>query len=132
GRARRSIALANGGRACGLPSQEDREKDHPNRSGKGVSYSSGMNASMFKKIGRKLALQFTGFVFLLLLITGAIFLAADLENARRQTEQRLMHTVQIITQQEVMIPGNFPGSLPPQLREHVRVLDSSGNVLYAG
>jgi len=33
---------------------------------------------MFKRIARSLALQFTGFVFLLLLLTGAIFLAAEL------------------------------------------------------
>lgn len=87
---------------------------------------------MFKRIGRLLALQFTGFVFLLLLLTGVIFLAADIGNDRRQTEQRLLRTAQVITEQTFLDPALMMRNLPAPLREHVRFLDPQGNLIFSG
>lgn len=87
---------------------------------------------MFKRISRLLALQFTGFVFLLFLVNGAIFLIADMDNAQRQNSFRLVREAQEIVRR---IPPTFEdlaGAIPPPLRERVRIVDSDGKTLYAG
>jgi signal transduction histidine kinase len=87
---------------------------------------------MFKRIGYRIALQFTAFVFLLLMINGAIFLAVDFSNARRQTEMRLQRMAgPVIEWIENGSQGPLPPG-PPMLRERIRILESSGEVAYIG
>jgi signal transduction histidine kinase len=87
---------------------------------------------VFTRISRLLALQFTGFVFVLLLVVGVVFLAADLQNAHRQTEGRLARTTQFITEQTLLDPRAVSLTLPPQLRQSMRLLNASGTTLYTG
>lgn len=100
---------------------------------------------MFKRISYIIAAQFTGFVFLLLLINGAIFLFADLSNARRQSHQRLTEVAHsIVLQMEsdmdavLAVPppprddgAPPPGRFPP-MRDRIRILDASGTTLEGG
>ncbi len=85
---------------------------------------------IFSSISRSLALQFTGFVFMLFLVNGIIFFAADLENARRQMEFRLIRDAEQIVQilnENLALP-----KLAPRTRQRVRILTPDGNVLFAG
>lgn len=84
---------------------------------------------MFRKISYLIALQFTGFVFLLFLINGVIFLAADLQNAKLDTNDRLLRTSELVLQR-ARIEQSF--ILPPNLRERVRVVDLHGRSIYEG
>lgn len=87
---------------------------------------------MFKRISRSLALQFTGFVFLLFLVNGAIFLVADFGNARRQTNFRMAREAQFLMRR---IPPTLTGALfpppppPGHFRDRFRILDASGKPL---
>jgi signal transduction histidine kinase len=95
---------------------------------------------MFKRISYQIALQFTAFVLLFLLANGAIFLAADLINAKRQSHFRLER----IAENVVRNPGKMPllsPDLPPMrsprevpgpMRERVRILSETGQVLFGG
>ncbi|MEK7217930.1 MAG: HAMP domain-containing sensor histidine kinase, partial [Patescibacteria group bacterium] len=88
---------------------------------------------MFKRISYRIALQFTAFVFLLFLVNGALFLAADLLNVRRQTRFRLERMAESIALR--VEPGRtqfFMHGMPPNMREQVRVLDAEGKTLFAG
>lgn len=87
---------------------------------------------IFRKISYRIALQFTAFVFLLLLINGLVFLAADFGNARRQMHYRLARAADMVTQNMRMGPGMFRIDLPPMMREQVRILDADGQQLYSG
>lgn len=88
--------------------------------------------SMFHRISRRIALQFTGFVLLLLLINGAIFLAADIGNVRRMTHARLARSAQIVALQTPLLVSLPPRLLPPHLRDRVRLIDAHGVELYTG
>ena len=86
---------------------------------------------IFRKISHRIALQFTAFVFGLFLINGALFLAADISNARRQTEGRLTQTAQNILNLAQATPlTQLP--LSPSVRDRVRVLDLLGRPLLQG
>lgn len=82
---------------------------------------------MFKRISYIIALQFTLFVFVLFMVNGAIFLAADFSNARRQSQARLQRTLQ-----DVITIRNINGQMPPHLRDRVRIVDDAWTPLYAG
>lgn len=86
----------------------------------------------FRRISLHIALQFMGFVFLLFVVNGSIFLLADYGNVRRVARGRLLRDVQMVLSQA---PQTFTGSdfaLPPPVRERVRILDASGQVIYTG
>ncbi len=87
---------------------------------------------MFKKISRSLALQFTGFVFLLFLVNGVLFLAADFSNARHDTSFRLARNAQLIVDHAHNNLLDIGPTLPPSFNERVRVTDASGTAIYTG
>lgn len=89
-------------------------------------------AANFRRISLHIALQFMGFVFLLFIVNGSVFLAADFGNARRMAHRRLMRDAQIVLEQA---PALFQGgalTLPPPVEERIRVLDADGSIRYAG
>jgi len=87
---------------------------------------------MFKKISYLLALQFTAFVFVLLLINGSLFLAADFRNAHQQTQRRLGTSLRLVLERIEPDTFRLAAPLPPMIREHVRVLDANGSIMYTG
>ncbi len=87
---------------------------------------------MFRRISHRIALQFTAFVFVLMLANGALFMAADLGNARREMNNRLLRTAHAILEYSRYGSIDFPHFLPVPLRERVRIADPSGQVMYAG
>jgi len=87
---------------------------------------------MFQKISHRIALQFTAFVFLLLLVNGAIFLAVDLENAQRRSQQRLGGFAETAVQRFFSRAEPLPPDLPPPVRARVRIVDSSGQTIFTG
>lgn len=85
---------------------------------------------IFRRISYIIALQFTAFVFGLLLITGMIFLTMDVYRHGRETHDRLERQLMSIMNR----PEKF-GSIPPLprfQRERIRILDASGRTLFAG
>ena len=87
---------------------------------------------LFKRISYKIALQFMGFVFLLLLVNGALFLVADFSNARRQTNARLLRTAHLMIDQSEVDMRNLAATLPPPMRDRVRIVDAQSRVIYGG
>jgi len=87
---------------------------------------------LLRKISYKIALQFTGFVFLLFMINGAVFLAADFENGRRMAEFRLQRTSSFVLGKIAGWPNIQPEKFPPRLREHIRITNLQGQHLYTG
>ncbi len=87
---------------------------------------------LLRKISYRIALQFTGFVFLLFMINGAIFLAADLENARRMAEFRLQRSSSSVISQIEGWPNIRPERLPPRMRDHIRIVNLQGQPVYVG
>ncbi|HVW66688.1 MAG TPA: ATP-binding protein [Candidatus Peribacteraceae bacterium] len=85
---------------------------------------------MFKRISRTLALQFTGFMFLLFLINGALFLAADFDNTRRQADFRIARESQMMMGRMPIATNDPTASIPPPLRDHVRIVTPSGKPIY--
>jgi signal transduction histidine kinase len=87
---------------------------------------------MFHRISRRIALQFTAFVFLLLLVNGMVFLAVDFGNARRDARGRLVRTLELVTQRPWASLSDIVRALPPPTRERVRIVDPGGVTLYGG
>lgn len=87
---------------------------------------------MFRRISYIIALQFTAFVFALLVINGALFIAADFRGSRQQTYERLQTTLDFVLRQTTFLPSASPRSLPPQLRDRVRLIDGDSHVIYTG
>ncbi len=86
--------------------------------------------TMFKKISFTIALQFTGFVFLLCAVNVSVFLLADYGNAHRMSQGRLERDSMPIMEQAVsFITHGEQLRLPPPIRDRVRILDAKGNVL---
>jgi hypothetical protein len=84
---------------------------------------------MFRKIERSLALQFTVFVFVLMLINGAMFLIADFGNQVREARQRLMTEM---TRMREAVPDVLEGIgdlpfLPHPLQ--LRIVDVGGTTI---
>lgn len=85
---------------------------------------------IFRRISYAIAAQFTAFVFGLLLVTGAVFLSADVYQRHRETRMRLeRQLVQILDRPERF--GTVP-PLPQFQRERIRITDASGAVLFGG
>ncbi|NOS67252.1 MAG: HAMP domain-containing histidine kinase [Candidatus Peribacteraceae bacterium] len=87
---------------------------------------------IFRRISYRIALQFTAFVFVLLLVNGAVFLAADLSNARRQTHVRLQQRASRILIEQSTNGERALQALPRPLRERVRIVDASGTSIISG
>lgn len=88
--------------------------------------------NIFRRISHRIALQFTAFVFLLLLINGVVFLAADFGNAHRQSQIRLSQTLRLVAERPWNSMADVVRALPPPVRERVRIVDALGNTLYGG
>lgn len=86
---------------------------------------------MFKGISTRIALQFTAFVFVLLLLNGALFLAADFGNARRQLNLRMTRDAQFMVQSMPSMMTD-PGVIPPRMRDRIRVMDALGTPIFGG
>lgn len=85
---------------------------------------------IFRRISHRLALQFTGFVFLLLLGNGIIFLAADYGRSQQMARERLERLAD-----QLMRLGSLPADprlLAPRFRERIRICRFDGQVQYAG
>jgi signal transduction histidine kinase len=89
-----------------------------------------MKIMIFRRIGYAIALQFTAFVFGLLLVTGAVFLAADAYQRGRETHARLERQLMQILNR----PDRFDTApaLPAYQRERIRITDASGGTLFSG
>jgi signal transduction histidine kinase len=88
---------------------------------------------MLQGIGNRIALQFTGLIFLLLVLNGILFLAADFGNARRISQDRLMRMSQVaMNPSEIALMKQQIPTLPPHLRERVRIITSEGKSLFSG
>ncbi|MDD4287443.1 MAG: HAMP domain-containing sensor histidine kinase [Candidatus Peribacteraceae bacterium] len=90
------------------------------------------HAKNFRRISARIALQFMGFVFLLFLINGSIFLAVDFGNARRMAHGRLLRDAQMVLNQAEQVFQGGTLALPPPVEERMRILDADGQVLHAG
>lgn len=89
-----------------------------------------MKITIFRRIGYAIALQFTAFVFGLLLVTGTVFLAADVYHRNRETRMRLeRQLVQILDRPERF---DTAPALPAYQRERIRITDASGVTLFSG
>lgn len=86
---------------------------------------------MFHRIGSNIALRFTVFVFVLFIVNGVVFLAADFGNARREARFRLDRTLGSVMEQLERMPMIAPADLPPPVRDHLRVLDALGEPLFS-
>jgi len=85
---------------------------------------------IFRRISYVIALQFTAFVFGLLLVTGTVFLSADVYQRNRQMHARLeRQLLQILDR-----PDRFDSApmLPAYQRERIRITDASGMTLFGG
>ncbi len=87
---------------------------------------------MFRRISYKIAFQFTGFVFLMLLVNGMLFLVADFNNARHQSKDRLTRTFNFIANRTGVSLSELIPQLPPPDRERIRIIDGNGKALYSG
>lgn len=87
---------------------------------------------MFKRIGYIIALQFTVFVFLLLLINGVLFLAVDFDNAQRQSRQRIGQSMEILTNNWDDNPQKLVMRLPPMIRDRLRIVNMKMEPVFIG
>ncbi|OIO55862.1 hypothetical protein AUJ46_00040 [Candidatus Peregrinibacteria bacterium CG1_02_54_53] len=87
---------------------------------------------MFKRISYTIALQFTAFVFLLLVSNGAIFLIADIGNAQRQMRFRLERMAEGVAFRFDTAVPLVPRGIPPGMRERMRIVDTEGKVIVEG
>lgn len=86
---------------------------------------------IFRHISYRIALQFMGFVFLLFLVNGALFLAADFGNSQRQARFRLDNSARLFARQADQFPA-LPKRMPPFFRESIRIVDVDGNAFHTG
>lgn len=85
---------------------------------------------IFRRISYSLALQFTGFVFAILLVTGAVFLASDGAQRGLVAHERLEQQLSQILSRPAG-SRSIP-SLPRFQRERIRITDALGKTIYAG
>lgn len=90
------------------------------------------HAKNLRRISVRIALQFMGFVFLLFLINGSLFLVADFSNAQRMARGRLLRDAQVVLSSAAEIEQGEPLVLPPQVAARVRILNTEGNPLFSG
>lgn len=87
---------------------------------------------IFRRISYRIALQFTGFVFLLFMVNGAMFLAADFQNARRMFDFRLEQSSAVVMRNLKAWPDVKPHELPAHMRDRIRIVNIQGMPVYAG
>ncbi|MFH0770370.1 MAG: HAMP domain-containing sensor histidine kinase [Candidatus Peregrinibacteria bacterium] len=114
------------------------------------------HATSLRRASVTIALQFTAFVFVLLLINGTVFLAIDLGNVSRQSSQRLQEMAHTIALQagsgaEILLEVPSPPPRPPKddenphteddvppprrfppMRDRIRIVDSGGTTVAGG
>lgn len=87
---------------------------------------------MFPQISRRIALQFTTIVFVLLLVNGLLFLIADLSNEQRLARSRLIRTAEAVSHEAQIALGGGRAQLPRMLRDNIRIIRPDGTALHAG
>lgn len=88
---------------------------------------------LLRRISYRIALQFTAFVFVLLLINGAMFLAVDITNAHRLANLRLMNRATgFVNQHPRVSPESLAKFLSPMLLLRTRIVDVLGNPMHEG
>jgi signal transduction histidine kinase len=87
---------------------------------------------MFKRISYNIALRFTAFVCLLMLVNGSLFLLADYSNSRRMGKERLIRSLNPIIHNAEGVFSGQPVVLPLQMRERIRILQPDGHALFSG
>lgn len=85
---------------------------------------------ILKRISYALALQFTGFVFAILLVAGGVFLASDIAQRSSIANARLERQLENILRRPAGSRG-IP-DLPRFQRERIRITDALGKTTYAG
>jgi signal transduction histidine kinase len=87
---------------------------------------------MFRRISVLLALQFTAFVAILLIVNGILFIAGDYSVSKRVTDERLLLTSNRIITRYQSSPTQMSVNLLPFERDTVRIVDRHGNLIYGG
>ncbi len=87
---------------------------------------------MFKRISYIIALQFTAFVFLLLLVNGSIFLAVDYDNAQRQSHHRISQSMSLLTKNWHDDPRMLVTQLPAMIRGRLRIINMKMEPIFTG
>jgi signal transduction histidine kinase len=85
---------------------------------------------IFKKISNQIAIQFMAFVFVLLLITGGIFITADIISRDQFVQMRLERQLQPILERSMAF-GTLP-PIPPFQRDRIRIVNKEGDSLFSG
>lgn len=87
---------------------------------------------MFREISRRIALQFTLFVFGLLLVNGIVFLLVDIGNSRREARNTLVRTADVVRREADRALRGEQAALPKMLRERIRIFNASGASIHTG
>lgn len=85
---------------------------------------------IFKKISYRIAVQFTGFVFALLLLTGMVFIVVDAVNRHHENYLRLQRQLSRILNHPADF-GVLP-QIPERDRDRIRIVDAEANSLFSG
>ncbi len=85
---------------------------------------------IFRAVSYRIAAQFTAFVLAMLLLTGAVFLTADIANRGRMNRDRLERLVTEISERGEDF-GTLP-ALPPFQRARIRIVSPAGEPLFSG
>lgn len=87
---------------------------------------------IFRRISYRIAWQFTGFVFLLFMINGVAFFAADFQNAQRMSGTRLARSSSVAIRNLSSWPDIQADQLPAFMRDRVRITTLQGKIVYQG
>ena len=86
---------------------------------------------MFRRLRLKLALQFTGLVFFLMLVLGAVFIAIEFTDVTRQLDARLQRQAEVV-RSELSLPISLEQARWLHREAfNVRLAAAGGEVLYA-
>ena len=86
---------------------------------------------MFRRLRLKLALQFTGLVFFLMLVLGAVFIAIEFTDVNRQLDARLQRQAEVV-RKELTLPISLEQARwLHQEAFNVKLATADGEVLYA-
>jgi len=87
---------------------------------------------IFRRISYRIAWQFTGFVFLLFMVNGIAFFAADIQNAQRMSGSRLARSSTFAIRNLSSWPDILPEQVPSHLRDRIRITTLQGKTVYQG
>lgn len=87
---------------------------------------------IFRRISYRIAWQFTGFVFVLFMINGVAFFAADIQNAQRMSGDRLARSSSFAIRNLSTWPDIHPEQLPSYMRDRIRITTLQGKTVYQG